>query len=718
MIGQQKPPLTFRNLDYRDGLPQAEFPEKMIEDHLGRIWIGYTDGLYVFDGIHVRHIPARITDSTALTEYLIQCLYMDHQERIWIGTRNTGINILHPTSDQFSRILPEAMGGPLPISRLWNFLEEGDTILWMAGKPGIIRHDMITGTFEHYVYQETSLSPDQLEWFNTFRSLIHDPFDEDLLWIGSRAGLLSFSKSKKKFRKHPMPTPAPGTTFFGLDYMIMDMLFSSPYELWCAAWSGGLMMYNTASGVWTHHREKEIPSEDQTVYRIEQKDANTLWIGSRKLFGTYHIPTRQYDFYSNDRENPSSLAHSSAVGSFLFTRDSALLVAGIQALSIADPYPGYRLDLNRVKPFITEILVNNALRSFDTSTPYIEKFSLKEDENTIRFILGWPVFTNTDDIRWRFKLEGKDKDWVEKNTHTVAYSGLNGGRYTFHYQASLDGINWTPGRTLPAFRIQIPFWKHPLFILFNILVIGGILSLFYKMHIDRIKREMTLKAQYNKRITDLEMAALRAQMNPHFLFNALNSIKSYILKEDKREASRYLTKFSRLMRIILNNSKQKFITLKEELDALHLFIEFEEMRFSKKFLYDVQVAENINKEDVYLPPLLLQPFVENAIWHGLLHKETQGNLKIDVSRQNGVLKISVSDNGIGRERSMELRSKSTSKKKSFGLQITDDRIKLIKNTFGIDSSLEIRDVHDENQQAAGTEVIVKIPVLTQMDIEN
>ncbi|NNF21460.1 MAG: histidine kinase, partial [Saprospiraceae bacterium] len=148
------------------------------------------------------------------------------------------------------------------------------------------------------------------------------------------------------------------------------------------------------------------------------------------------------------------------------------------------------------------------------------------------------------------------------------------------------------------------------------------------------------------------------------------------------------------------------------------FIEFEEMRFSKKFLYNVTVDDHIEKDDVYLPPLIIQPFVENAIWHGLLHKETQGKLEINVNRKNGVLKISVSDNGIGRERSMELRSKTGSKKKSFGLQITDDRIKLIKNTFGIDSRLKILDLYDENSNAAGTEVILTIPLLTQMDIEN
>jgi LytS/YehU family sensor histidine kinase len=214
------------------------------------------------------------------------------------------------------------------------------------------------------------------------------------------------------------------------------------------------------------------------------------------------------------------------------------------------------------------------------------------------------------------------------------------------------------------------------------------------------------------------MAALRAQMNPHFLFNALNSIKSFILKEDKREASRYLTKFSKLMRIILKNSKQKFISLSEELDALQLFIEFEEMRFSKKFLYEITVAGNIDKEDMYLPPLLIQPFVENAIWHGLLHKADQGKLKIDVKRQNKLLKITVSDNGIGREKSNELKSKSGSKKKSYGLQITDDRIKLMHDTFGIESSLEIHDLYSEKNIAEGTEVILRIPALTQIDIQN
>ncbi|NNF36860.1 MAG: histidine kinase [Saprospiraceae bacterium] len=713
----QKPQLSFRNLDYRDGLPQSEFPEEMIEDHLGRIWIGYTNGLYCYDGISVTHFSARIDDSTSLSENRIQSLYMDPDHKIWIGTRNTGINVYDSEKGRFTRIMPVDQGGQLPIPRIWGFLEDQDSILWIIGKPGIVKHNLVLNSYEHIQYEDKSLSPMELEWTNTFRSIKQDPVEADILWIGTRAGLLSFSKSSKRFIKHPMPAIPQGITSMDVDYMVMDMVFSSPYDLWCATWAGGLMQYNTNSKLWAHHREVEIPSEEQSVYCIGLKDKNTLWVGSRKLFGTYHIPTQQYEFYENNKDDPSSLAYGYAVGSYLFTRDSALIVASAYALSIAS-YAGYIPDMDRTQPFISDIWVNDEMKSFPSSAPYLKSFSLREDENSIRFMLGWPVFIESSELMWRYKLEGIDKDWIESSQNSVHYPGLKGRKYTFHYEASLDGINWSSGRTTPEFSIHIPFWKQPLFILFNVIIVGGILYFFYKIRIEGIRKEVDLKSEYNKRINELEMAALRAQMNPHFLFNALNSIKSYILKEDKRAASRYLTKFSRLMRTILNNSKQKFITLKEELDALQLFIEFEELRFSKNFLYEINVDENIEKDEIYLPPLMIQPFVENAIWHGLMHKDTQGKLQIKVYKQQDVLKISVKDDGVGRQKSLELKSKSGSKKKSYGLQITDDRIKLIKDKFGIDSSLEILDLYNDTNKAAGTEIILTIPVLTRMDIEN
>ena len=214
-----------------------------------------------------------------------------------------------------------------------------------------------------------------------------------------------------------------------------------------------------------------------------------------------------------------------------------------------------------------------------------------------------------------------------------------------------------------------------------------------------------------RKMADVEMQALRAQMNPHFIFNCLNSINRYIVKSDQATASLYLTRFAKLIRLILDNSNSKSVSLANELEALRLYIEMESIRFEKQFTYTITVDPEVRPDSVYVPPLIIQPYVENAIWHGLLHKETAGHLLIQVSRKTAtLLECVIEDNGVGREKAMELKSKSASSRKSLGMKLTEDRLALLSRQAQIDAVIEVEDMKDENGMAAGTRVILKIPV--------
>jgi putative methionine-R-sulfoxide reductase with GAF domain/streptogramin lyase len=214
-----------------------------------------------------------------------------------------------------------------------------------------------------------------------------------------------------------------------------------------------------------------------------------------------------------------------------------------------------------------------------------------------------------------------------------------------------------------------------------------------------------------KKMAEVEMQALRAQMNPHFIFNCLNSINRYIVKSDQATASRYLTRFSKLIRLILDNSNSKNILLSNELEALGLYIEMEALRFDKKFAYDIHVARNINKDGIEVPPLIIQPYVENAIWHGLLQKEEQGHLQVNISMKNeGMLECVIEDNGIGRERSKELKSKSATSRKSLGMKLTEDRLAILNKHTELNASVEIHDLKSDSGVALGTRVTILIPV--------
>ena len=220
-----------------------------------------------------------------------------------------------------------------------------------------------------------------------------------------------------------------------------------------------------------------------------------------------------------------------------------------------------------------------------------------------------------------------------------------------------------------------------------------------------------LETEFAQKLADTEMTALRAQMNPHFIFNCLNSIKLYTLDNEADKASDYLTKFSRLIRLVLENSRSERVPLHNELEALQLYIELEAMRFKQKVQFIIQVAPDIDQRYVCIPPLLLQPYVENAIWHGLMHKPDGGTVSVEVTQpQDNLLHIEITDDGVGRERAAELKSKSAGTHKSFGMQVTADRIRMINQLYNTHTQAQVMDLVDSFGEACGTRVVLDIPI--------
>ncbi|MEL6926165.1 MAG: histidine kinase, partial [Bacteroidota bacterium] len=208
-------------------------------------------------------------------------------------------------------------------------------------------------------------------------------------------------------------------------------------------------------------------------------------------------------------------------------------------------------------------------------------------------------------------------------------------------------------------------------------------------------------------LAEVELKSLQGQMNPHFLFNSLNSIKHFILTNDKFVAADYLTNFSKLVRLILNNSKQKTISLQQELETLKLYLEMEQMRFPQKFKFEIELSPALDPEELEIPPLILQPYVENAIWHGLMHKRdgSNGLIKVAARPVNNYLYFIIEDNGIGREKAMELRSKSAANRKSYGMQITHARLTMTDQN----AQVKIIDLKNDAGEATGTRVELRLP---------
>jgi tetratricopeptide (TPR) repeat protein len=230
-----------------------------------------------------------------------------------------------------------------------------------------------------------------------------------------------------------------------------------------------------------------------------------------------------------------------------------------------------------------------------------------------------------------------------------------------------------------------------------------------ELEIQRLEGERA-KAALQQRAKELEVQALRSQMNPHFIFNCLNAINRFVLGHETEAASDYLTKFSRLMRMIMNHSRHSYITLSEEIEVLQLYLDMERLRFKDAFDYNIIVDDEIDSDEVRIPPLLVQPFVENAVWHGLMHKDERGSLTIDFRLSEDQLTCVIRDNGIGRREAGQLMSKSAEKHKSMGLQITAERMALLT---GVDESRPfflIEDLYDERGEPAGTRVTLIVRV--------
>jgi LytS/YehU family sensor histidine kinase len=232
----------------------------------------------------------------------------------------------------------------------------------------------------------------------------------------------------------------------------------------------------------------------------------------------------------------------------------------------------------------------------------------------------------------------------------------------------------------------------------------------FRLQLERSEKDKQM-AELKHKGSELEMQALRAQMNPHFIFNSLNSINNFILQNNRAQASEYLTKFSKLVRLILQNSQASLIPLDSELESLELYLNLEALRFDYHFDYKISVPEDMDISALQVPPLILQPYVENAIWHGLMHKEEKGHLDIEVSEEENHLYFKITDNGIGRAQAAALASKSATKHKSMGLRITAHRIAIIQNSQTLESPVTISDLVNTDGSAAGTEVTIKMPLI-------
>ena len=351
---------------------------------------------------------------------------------------------------------------------------------------------------------------------------------------------------------------------------------------------------------------------------------------------------------------------------FSFLPSGEMIFGGRNDITIANP-----LEFQRNKeipvPYIAGVEVLNQPYCFAMSDSPLR---LKYRQNFFSIGFSAQAYTMSKDVKFRYRLSGFD-DWTEAAGRRFAnYTNVPGGDYVFQLQAANSEGIWNKNILELPVHVATPFWLSWWFRVGVLIIVAIGVYWLYRYRVSQLKKKQRQKSEYEKKLANVEMSALLAQMNPHFLFNSLNSIDSYIIRNESKKASEYLNNFARLMRLILQHSRSNYISLKDELEALELYMQMESLRFKDKFSYSITVDEKLDSDSIVIPPMLIQPYIENAVRHGIgLRNDHKGRLLVSMQYRDGCLVCVIEDNGVGRKVSGMFKSVNSIAYQSVGMNL-------------------------------------------------
>ena len=472
-------------------------------------------------------------------------------------------------------------------------------------------------------------------------------------------------------------------------------------EIICASNIYGLLLID-------HGKVKIISEENglasnlcKSIF-IDPENKYEIWVGTNKGISQIkfqNINTQKFEINNYNSEN--GLSSNEVSGIYIY--NDSVWVATSNGLTVFNKNLSASIPVHP-PVYITHVMVN------DRDTILASGFSLPYDRNNIKFEFVGISYKSMGKIAYRYKMSGLDTNWVYTSFPTAGFPSLPYGTdYTFLVEAkNIDGT-WSAHPATLNFYIGLPFWQTLWFRgMIGLILVGGMAGIF-KYQLTKLKEREEEKTKLFKKIAESEMKALRSQMNPHFTFNSLNSIQHFILKNDMVSAQKYLAKFSQLMRRILDNSKLSFINLAEEIETLKIYLELESLRFDKQFDYSFNIDKKLNIYNCKIPAMLIQPYLENAIWHGLMHKYGDRSLKIEMYKVDNSMICIIEDNRIGRKKSLANKSTNSTKHHSLGMQVTSERMEMLNSLNENKSSISILDLTNSDGVAIGTRVELTIP---------
>jgi ligand-binding sensor domain-containing protein len=694
-------------------------------DYEGNLWIGTFAGMYK----HRDDAFISFTKKDGLTTTFVYPILRGRHNDLWVGTNQGGL--FRYNQNKFTAFtIKDGLAGNT-INACWL---DRDSTIWIGTDKGLSKMIDANGriTFQNYFVRDGLIS-------DSVTYIIQDK--NGLFWLGGHAGVTTFDPKAppgQQFKKIPFAAPYPD---FDVWYIKQD----SKGVIWFGTYLGGLFRYE--GGIVHYFNDERKDFQSRSVFGVQEDEAGNLYFGTLegvKMYngkefvqfsesdglnsdlvylisldeggGTLWVGTNQglnkIDIAEFKRTGKKQIEPYGKEEGFLGVECNS---AGVFREKNGDIWFGTVNGLIRYSP--SEYLENDkearinitGFRIFYNDTALTNNVALNWYDNNISFDFIGICLTNPAKVRYSFMLEGSETGWSPETKNTFArFSNLGPGTYTFKVKSRNNEGKWNISPAAFTFTVLTPWWKTWWF---RIFLITGVVSGVYLAVRFRV-RQIEVNEHNKVRLANNELKALRAQMNPHFIFNALNSIQHFIMSSDEQGASKYLNKFAKLIRSILNNTEKTSVSLKDEVESLRLYIELEMLRFESKFDYDIRVDSNTDLDFYEVPTLLIQPYVENAIIHGLVPKKEKGKLDIEMKIENNFILCTINDNGIGRERSSESKANSVKRgHKSLGMKITRDRLELLNSVHNSSLSVNITDLYGDNGEAAGTKVEIFIPIV-------
>ena len=667
--------------------------QAIAEDPSNRLWIGTFNGIFILD----RKTGAYTTyewqqkDQHSLSNNVVQSLSRDSRGNMWAGTMD-GLNLFDPVHKNFRRFYTKK--GIRGVGFINSIVSDKNGNVLIGGEGGLALFD----------FENDSLR-------SLFSGNIRVIFEDHsgILWIGTGgAGLIKYNfltKEKEIFKNIVDDTSSLAAN------NINSIAQDHKGKIWIGTISG-LCRFNETTRKFTTYSEKNgLPN--LYVAGLLVDDKNRIWMSTNR--GISMLDESRTTFTNYDPADGLQGWEFSGRSAFK-TYDGYICYGGKNGFNMFHP------DSLRKNEFIPPVVLKRIVifdKALDIDSSYLDLRSLKLSykQNFFSFEFAALNYDHPEKNKYAYQLIGFDKKKVQLGTDRVInYTNVPPDNYTLKVWASNNDGVWNETGFELKLIITPPFWATWWFKTIVALVLVGSVFLFFRLRENRIRKEEARQTAINKQIAEIRMIALRSQMNPHFIFNSLNSIQHFITTHEKEEALRYLSKFSKLIRKILENSRQNTVSVSNELELLQLYIQLEQLRFSNKFDYHIAVDEKIDLENTEIPPLLIQPYIENAIQHGLINKNSKGDLWLSLERNNGLLICKIEDNGIGRDKALQIEQKKVSRHVALGIKVTNERISTLSDLLDYKIEVVIEDLYKSQQYAeealqdVGTRVTISIPV--------